>query len=324
MKPFPCCIVLVSIALAGGVAHADEARYPSHRVTIVVPFPPGGGTDAGTRIIAQKLAEKWGQAVVVENRPGAAGIIGSDYVSRSTPDGYTLMMGNIGTQAINQSLYKKMNFNPITAFAPIAMVAELPLVLVTNPAVPAKTPRELIDLAKAEPGKLSYGTSGAGSSMHLAAKLFESGTGAQLLHVPYKGGGPALQDLMGNQVQISFATVLETSAQIKAGKMRALAVTGDKRSPALPDVPTLSESAIPGYNSISWIGLLAPAGTPDAIVNKIAADVHEIVTNPEVRQRLVSLGATPIGDSPAQFRTTINNDAQRYAKVIKDYHVTVE
>jgi len=325
MKTLARCTLALLAALAAGPAlQAHAAGYPERPVTLVVPFPPGGGTDAGARLLAHKLAERWGQSVVIENRPGAAGIIGVDHVARAKPDGYTLLIGNIGTQAINQSLYRKIPYNPDTAFTPISLVAELPLVLVVNPSVPAKTPQELIALAKARPGELTYSTSGAGSSMHLAAKLFESGAGIKLLHVPYKGGGPALQDLVGGQVNMSFATVLETSGQIKAGHMRALAVTSDKRSPTLPEVPTLAESAIPGFNSISWIGLLAPAGTPAPIVDKIAADVHAVMNAPDVQQRFSTLGAIPVGDSPADFSALIKHDTQRYAALIKQIGITLQ
>src|SRR3569833_583616 len=221
-----CTLSLLAALLLSPAMHADAAGYPERTVTLVVPFPPGGGTAAGARLVAQKLAQRWGQSVVVENRPGAAGIIGVDHVARAKPDGYTLLIGNIGTQAINQSLYKKIPYNPDTAFTPISLIAELPLVLVVNPSLPVKTAKDLIALAKSKPGELSFSTSGAGSSLHLAAKLFENGAGIQLLHVPYKGGGPALQDLVGGQVNMSFATVLETNGQIKAGHMRPLAVSG--------------------------------------------------------------------------------------------------
>ncbi|SNS51495.1 Tripartite-type tricarboxylate transporter, receptor component TctC [Noviherbaspirillum humi] len=306
-----------------GPAHAD-ARYPAKPVTMVVPFPPGGGTDAGARLIAQQLSKRWGQSVIVENKPGAAGNIGAEAVARAAPDGYTLLVGNVGTQSINQSLYKKLSFNPDTAFAPVSLIAELPLVMLVNPNVPAKSPKDMIALAAAKPGEIAYSTSGAGSAMHLAAELFADGAGVKLMHVPYKGGGPAVQDVLGNQVPMTFATVFESSGHIKAGKLRALAVTGDKRSPALPEVPTMAEAAIPGYNSISWIGVLAPAATPPAIVDKISADMRDVLNQPEVKERLLGLGATPAGNTPAQFRAVIEADKRRYGKLIRDKSISLD
>jgi len=309
-------------ALAG-VAVAQGA-YPVRPVTLVVPFPPGGGTDTGARIVAQKLGAKWGQTVIVENKGGAAGMIGADMVAKAKADGYTLLMGNIGTQAINPSLYPKMPYDAATAFVPITLVAELPLAMMVNPAVPAKTAREFIALAKSEPGKLSYSSSGAGGAPHLAAEMFKEATGTFIVHVPYRGGGPAIGDLLAGHVQLSFMTVLEASGQIKAGKLRALAVTGSQRVPALPEVPTLAEAALPGFNSISWIGVLAPAGTPKEIVDKVASDVREVLASDDVKLKLIELGAVPAGTTPAQFQALIASDRKRYEQVIKDKKISVD
>jgi tripartite-type tricarboxylate transporter receptor subunit TctC len=312
-----------ALALTANVAMAQGA-YPTHAVTMLVPFPPGGGTDTGARIVAEKLGQKWGQSVIVENKGGAAGIIGVDAVAKARPDGYTILMGNIGTQAINPSLYKKLPYDPNTAFAAIALVAELPLAMMVNPEVPAKTANEFIALAKSQPGKLSYSSSGAGGAPHLAAEMFKDATGTSILHVPYRGGGPAVADLLAGHVQLSFMTVLEASGHIKAGKLRALAVTGDKRVGALPDVPTLAEGAVPGFNSISWIGLLAPAATPKDVIDKISADVRDVLAAPEVRNRLLELGAIPAANTPAQFQQLIDKDRKRYAAVIKEKNITVD
>jgi tripartite-type tricarboxylate transporter receptor subunit TctC len=298
--------------------------YPSKNVTMVVPFPPGGGTDTGARIIAQNLTERWKKPVIVENKPGAAGNIGADFVAKARPDGHTLLVGNIGTQAINPSLYKNLPFDPDKAFAPVSLIAELPLVLVVNPQLQAKTLSEVIALAKSRPEELSYGTSGNGGSMHLAAALFEDAAALKLLHVPYKGGGPAIQDVIGGHIQMSFATVLETISFIKNGRLRAIGVTSDKRSPALPDVPTLAESGLPNYNSVSWIGVLAPAGTAPTIVESIAKDLVEILTRPDVREKLVAQGAIPVGSSPAEFAALIVKDRERYARIIVEKNVTAE
>ncbi len=316
-------LIALSVLTASTAVLAQE-QYPSKPVTIVVPFPPGGGTDTGARVIAQKLSERWKQSVIVDNKGGAGGMIGVEFASRAKPDGYTLLMGNLQTQSVNPSLYKKMSYNPDTAFAPITLVAELPLVLLVNPSLSAKTPKELIALAKTKPGELTYSSSGNGGSTHLAASLFESTAGVKFVHVPYKGGGPALQDLVAGHVNLTFLTVLESSGFIKNGKLRPLGVTSTSRSPALPDVPTIAESTLPGFNSISWIGLLAPAGTPQNVIDKVAADVRDILASKDVRERLISQGATPIGSSPAQFNTLINNDRQRYAKIIAEKGISLE
>ncbi len=320
MKRFALA-ALLSAALN---AVAQTAAFPTRPVTLVVPFPPGGGTDTGARIVAQKLSAKWGQQVIVENKGGAAGSIGADLVAKAKPDGYTILMGNIGTQAINPSLYKKLPYDPDKAFAPISLVAELPLAMMVNPQVPAKTAKEFIAYAKSRPGQLSYSSSGAGGAPHLAAEMFKLATGSFIVHVPYRGGGPAVQDLIAGHVQLSFMTVLEASGHIKAGKLRALAVTSARRVSALADVPTLSESAAPGFDSISWIGLLAPAGTPKEIVEKISADTREVIAAEDVNTRLVELGAIPATNTPTQFGALIDKDRARYAKIIQERGISVD
>jgi tripartite-type tricarboxylate transporter receptor subunit TctC len=316
--------ILCGLAATLLAAAAQAQAWPNRTVTLVVPFPPGGGTDTGGRILAEQLGKRWGQTVIVENKGGAAGQIGADLVAKAKPDGYTLLLGNIGTQAINPSLYPKMPYDPDKAFAPVALVAELPLAMTVHPGVPAKDPKEFIALAKSQPGKLSYASSGAGGAPHLAAEMFKDASGTFIVHVPYRGGGPATQDLMAGHVQLLFMTVLEASGNIKAGKLRALAVTSDKRVPALADVPTLAESALPGFNSISWLGLLAPAGTPQEIVEKISADVRAVLAADEVKARDVALGGVPRGTTPAQFEQLIAQDRKRYAQIIKDRKITAE
>jgi tripartite-type tricarboxylate transporter receptor subunit TctC len=322
MKSLGCALALAAL-LAPAIGHTQGA-YPNRTVTLVVPFPPGGGTDTGARIVAQRLGAKWGQTVVIENKGGAAGSIGADFVAKAKPDGYTIVMGNIGTQAINPSLYKKLPYDADNAFVPISLVAELPLAMMVNPAVTAKTPKEFIALAKSQPGQLTYSSSGAGGAPHLAAEMFKDATGTFILHVPYRGGGPAIADLLAGHVQLSFMTVLEASGNVKAGKLRALAVTSLQRVSALPDVPTLAETVIPGFNSISWIGLLAPAGTPKDIVEKISADVREVLADPDVNNRLIGLGAVPRSTTPAQFAQLIANDRKRYAQIIHERKITVD
>ena len=318
--------LLLSAAASLVVALPTFAQtYPARSVTIVVPFPPGGGTDTGARIVAQKLTQKWGHPVIVENKGGAAGMLGADQVSKAKPDGYTLLMGNIGTQSINPSLYgKKLAYNPDTAFTPVTLVAELPLVLLAGPAMTAKSAGEVIAAAKAKPGKVSYSSSGAGGAPHLTAALFEKETKTDLLHVPYKGGGPAIADLIAGHVDVSFATILESTGHIKSGRLRALAVTSAKRSPALPEVPTLAESGLPGFNTASWIGLLAPAGTPKDVIEKVSRDVREVMAMPEVREQFANQGATPVGSTPDAFSALIDTDRKRYAAIIRDRNITAE
>jgi tripartite-type tricarboxylate transporter receptor subunit TctC len=321
--PIPRSAALVAAALCTAFAAAAET-WPSRPVTIVVPFPPGGGTDTGARILAEHLGRRWGQTVVVENKGGAAGQIGADSVAKARPDGQTLLMGNIGTQAINPALYKKLPYDANNAFVPITLVAELPLAMMVNPGVPAQTVKEFVAYAQGRPGMLSYSSSGAGGGPHLAAEMFKDSTGSFIVHVPYRGGGPAVADLIAGHVQLSFMTVLEASGHIKAGKLRALAVTSDKRVPALPNVPTLAEAGVPGFNSISWIGLLAPAGTPAEITDQIAADVRAVLAQDDVKRKLVELGAVPAGSTPAAFAKLIDDDRRRYAQIIQDRKITAE
>lgn len=310
--------------LAPVLAHGQTQGFPNRPVTLVVPFSPGGGTDTGTRNIAQRLTQKWGQPVIVDNRPGAAGMIGADYVARATPDGYTLLIGNLGTQSINPVLYKKLPYNPDTAFTAVSLIAELPLLLVVNQNSPAKSLGDLITLAKSKPGILSFSTSGAGGSMHLAAELLAANTGMKLLHVPYKGGGPAIQDLMAGQVDMSVATILELNSNIKAGKLRPLALMGGSRNAAFPDVPTVAEAAVPDFNATSWMGVLAPAGTPKAVIERISSDFQEVIKSAEIRDKLAGLGAVPVGSDPAQFQMLIDRDRKQYARLIKERGISVD
>ena len=322
LRIFQRLFIWVMFGLLTGAVAAQT--FPSRPVTLVIPCPPGGGTDTGGRILAEQLSKRWGQTVVVENKGGAAGQIGADWVAKSKPDGYTLLLGNIGTQAINPSLYPKMPYDPDVAFAPISLVAELPLALMVHPAVAAKNASEFIALAKSKPGQLSYSSSGAGGAPHLAAEMFKDQTGTFIVHVPYRGGGPAIADLLAGHVQLSFMTVLEASGHIKAGKLNALAVTGSKRVSALPEVPTLNEQVLPGFNAISWLGLLAPAGTPTSIVDKISADVRSIMNDEAVKSRFVNLGGVPHASTPQELAQLISQDRQRYAKIIQMKKITAQ
>src|SRR5207248_3216491 len=297
---------------------ASAQGYPTRPIRLVVPFPAGGTTDILAREVAQKLTEGLGQAVVVDNRPGAAGNIGSDLVAKSAPDGYTLLMGTVGTHAINPSLYSKMPYDHVKDFAPVVLVAGVPNVLVINPTLPFKSVQDLIAYAKANPGKLNFASSGSGTSIHLSGELFKVMAGVQMTHIPYKGSAPALQDLLAGQVQLMFDNLPPSLPQIKAGKLRALAVTSATRAPALPDVPTLAESGLPGFEASSWFGILAPAGTPAPIVAKLNAEVANWLATPEAKEKLLKQGANPAGGTPQDFAKHIAAETAKWAKVVKD------
>src|SRR4051812_36896937 len=305
-----------ALLVAAGAAFAQA--YPAKAVTFIVPFSPGGGTDITARTVAAKLTSKWGQSVVVENRAGAGGILGADAVAKARPDGYTLLIANVGTQSINPSLYPKLPYNPDQAFAPISLICELPFVLMASPKFAPNSVQELVAYAKANPERVTYASSGLGGSPHLTAELFQGVTGTKLTHIPYKGGGPAMADLMAGHVDILFASVLEGSGNIKAGKLKGLAVTHAKRNPALPDVPTLAEAGVKDAESGSWIALLAPAATPMAIIDKVAADVKDAVSAPEVREKLIAQGAVPQASTPKELQALIDQDRSRYGRIIRE------
>jgi tripartite-type tricarboxylate transporter receptor subunit TctC len=290
----------------------------------VVPFAAGGATDVLARLVGERLTASLGQQVVVDNRPGAGGNIGSDIVARAEPDGYTILMGAVGTHAINPSLYPKMPYDPVKDFAPVTLVASVPNVLVVNPEVPAKSVQELIDLAKAKPGELNFASSGNGTSIHLSGELFKAMTGTDIVHVPYKGSGPAVTDLLGGQVQMMFDNMPSSLPHVKAGKLRALGVTSAKRSPALPEVSTIAEAGVPGYDATSWFGILAPAGTPEPVVTRLQGAIVQALGEPEMRQRMADLGAEPVGDTPAEFGQFITAELAKWAKVVNDAGVKLE
>ena len=315
---------VLAIGLCALLAHAQAPSFPDRPVTIVVPFPPGGGTDAGARLIAQKLSTRWGQSVIVDNKAGASGMVGSEYVSRAKPDGYTLLIGNIGTFSINPSLYKKMPYDPDKAFVPVSMIAELPYFLLVTPSMKANNVKEFIAFAKANPGAVTYASSGSGSGPHLAGEMFEKATGLDMMHVPYKGGGPAAADVMAGHVNMYFSTVLESIGSVKSGKLKALGASSLVRSPAMPELPTIAESGVPGFDAASWIGIAAPAGTPPALVDKIAADIKAVISEQDTKQTLIQQGATPMPLSPTAFKARIESDRIRYAKVIKEGNVQVD
>jgi tripartite-type tricarboxylate transporter receptor subunit TctC len=310
------CAVLVTAVLAFAFpAQADT--FPSRTVKLVVPFPPGGPLDATGRAIAQKLTEAWGQSVIVENKPGAGGNIGAGYVAKSAPDGYTVVMGALSTHAVNPSLYPKMPFDAQRDFAPITLVAITPNVLVVNPSLPVHSVKELIAYAKANPGKLSFGSGSIGSAGHLAGELFKVDAGVDMVHVPYKGAAPAMQGLLAGDTQLMFDNLASAMSQVKAGKLRALAVTSAERSKLVSDLPTMAEAGVPGFDISTWYGLLAPAGTPPDLIAKWNADVTKILSAPEMRERLATQGAEAAPDSPADFAKFIASELVKYAKIVK-------
>jgi len=296
---------------------ASAQGYPTRTIRLVVPFPAGGTTDILAREVAQKLTEVLGQAVVVDNRPGAAGNIGSDLVAKSAPDGYTLLMGTVGTHAINPSLYSKMPYDHVKDFAPVVLVAGVPNVLVVNPALPVNSVSDLIKLAKDKPGQLNFASSGSGTSIHLSGELFKTMAGVDMTHVPYKGSSPALTDLIGGQVQIMFDNLPSALPQIKGGRLRAIAVTSLKRAPVLPDIPTINESGLPGFEASSWFGVLAPAGTPAAVVARINTEVNKWLQSADAREKLLGQGAEAAGGSPERFANHIRAESEKWAKVVK-------
>ena len=321
-----CSLAIVALSTLLPLAAGAEG-YPNKPVRLIVPFPAAGTTDLLARAIAQKLSEALGQQFVVDNRPGAGGNIGSEIVARAAPDGYTLLMGTVGTHAINQSLYAKMPYDNVKDFVPVVLVAGVPNVLVVNPGVPVKSVADLVALAKEKPGMINFASSGNGTSIHLSGELFKTMTGTQITHVPYKGSSPALTDLLGGQVQIMFDNLPSSLPHIKSGKLRAVAVTSSKRAPALPELPTIAESGIPslaGFEASSWFGILAPAGTPRDIVLKINAEANKALQSSDMKEKLLSQGAEAVGNSPEFFADYIRSETVKWAKVVKDSGAKVD
>jgi tripartite-type tricarboxylate transporter receptor subunit TctC len=303
---------------------ANAQTYPVKPIRIVVAYTPAGATDILARIVGQKFTEAWGQPVIIDNRPGANGNIGSEYAAKATPDGYTLLMVTAGTHGINPSLYRKLGFDAVKDFAPVSLVAMVPNIFVINNAVPAKDLKEFIAYAKANQGKLNYGSPGNGSTAHLSMELFKSMTGIQMVHIPYKGSAGVLADLIGGQIVATLDNMPPYVPQVKAGKIRALAVSPTKRSSAVPELPTVAEAGVPGYDSGAWFGLVAPANTPKDIVNKLSRETARILKLPDVSARLLELGAEPVGGTPEQFSTHIKSEIAKWSKVIKDANVELQ
>ena len=305
---------LVLMAGAGGAA---AQTFPAKPVRIIVPQTPGGASDLLARVVGQKLSERWGQPVVVENRAGAGGNVGTDYVAKSPADGYTLLMSYVGTQAINGSVYKSLTYEPFKDFAPVATLATVPFALVVNQSFAAKSAGELIAFARTHPGQVNFGSAGNGSLNHLLGEMVNMNQGVKLVHVPYKGAAGALTDTISGQIQMTFSSLPSVAGHIRSDKLRALAVTGVRRSATFPNVPTFTEAGVPGLELSPWFGLLAPAGTPEAVVRKINADVAELLRDKDVLERFAGAGAEPYVTQPEQFGRILQDDIQKWSQVVK-------
>ncbi|MBI3936247.1 MAG: tripartite tricarboxylate transporter substrate binding protein [Betaproteobacteria bacterium] len=310
---------LISAAALGAIVVAAgwAQTYPVKPVRIISPYPPGGGNDTLARTISQRLGEQLGQQVIVDNRPGANTIIGTELAAKSPPDGYTIILVP-SSHAINQSLYRRLPYDAIRDFSPITLAGSGPLILVVHPSLPAASVRELIALARAKPGELTFASAGNGSSGHLAGVLFGLTVGVKLVHVPYKGTAPAVTDLLGGQVTMTFGTTLGVLPHVRSGKLRALGVASLRRSPAAPGIPTIAESGVPGYSASLWYGFLAPANTPKDIVQRLSAEISRVLKLPEIRERLSNLGIDPHGSAPEEFARLIAADLEKWAKVVKE------
>jgi tripartite-type tricarboxylate transporter receptor subunit TctC len=315
-------IVATALTAAAGLAAAQQ--YPAKPVRIIVGFAPGGGTDTVARVLGQKLSEWWGQQVIVENRAGATGTIGADLVAKAPPDGYTLLMGHVNSNAIAPSVFKKLPYNAQKDFTTIAYVGYVPNVLTVHPSIPAKSVKELIALAKAHPNGLTYASSGVGSTQHLAGEKFTLDTGTKMVHVPYKGSGQAIVDLVGGQVSLNFDTMPPVLEHIRANKLRALAVTTPKRASGLPEVPTLAETGLTGFDMTNWYGVMGPAGMSRELVTKLNADINKALQEPTVRKRLVEVGTEITTMSPEQFDAFVKTEITKYAQLVKAANVSVD
>jgi len=318
-------IVALAASLLASASVALAQTYPAKPIRLIVPYPPGGGTDFFARLVSAKMSEQIGEGIVVENRPGAATIIGAEAAAKSPPDGYTALLADTSTLAVNPSLYRKLPYDPQKDFAPITLTARFAMLLVVNPTLDkSKTVREFIDEAKAAPGKIDFASVGAGTPHHLTMELFMQRTGIRLNHIPYKGAAPAVQDLVGGQVPAMFLDLAAGGPQIRGGKIRALAVASPKRIAPLPDVPTIAESGVPGFEAWAWQGLVAPVGTPREALEKLRAEYMKAVADAGVRQKLIEAGVEPLTSSPDEFAAYIRSETAKWAKVIQEGNIKVE
>ena len=322
LRLFRALFILIAMALLAPVVMAQQA-YPNKPIRIIVPYPPGGTADIIGRTIAEKLGVIWGQSVIVENRAGGGGTIGVDAVAKAAPDGYTMILGVTGPLTIAPSINAQLAYDPLRDLVPITLVAAVPSLIAIHPSVPARDLKELIALAKSQPGKLTFASAGTGTSVHIAGELFKSMAGVDIIHVPYKGGAPALNDLLGGQVSMIIENMPQLLPQVRAGKIRALAVTTQQRSSALADLPAVAE-ILPGYEATTWFGLLAPAKTPQEIVRKVQSDVAKIGMLPDVKERFTGLGADVIASTPEAFAKHLQSELVRFSKVIKDANIKAQ
>jgi tripartite-type tricarboxylate transporter receptor subunit TctC len=318
------CIAIGAVCASGAHAQTGATGYPEKPIRMVVPFATGGALDVVGRIVGQKMTETWGKAVIIDNRLGAGGNIGAEYVARSAPDGYTLLVSSVTTQAINMSLQSKPGYDFERDYTPASMIANAPLALMIHPALPVKTVREFIALAKARPGELNYFSSGVGTGTHLAAAILDQLAGIRTTHVPYKGGGQGVNDLLSGQVQFAFSTLQLALPHVESKRLRLLGVGSLERYPRLPDLPTLAESGVKGYEAVQWYGVVAPAGTPRAIVDKLSVGLQAIVNSDGVRERFYSLGIVPVGSTPEAFAADIKANIAKYRKLIASLGIKVE
>lgn len=314
-------LMLGAMAIASTDALAQKSGYPDKPIRFVVPFPPGGGTDIMARAMAQKLSEAFGQSVVVDNRGGAGGTIGAEIAAKAAPDGYTMIMVS-GSYGVNAGLYK-LAYDPLNGIDTVSLLGTTPFILAVNPSVPAKSVKELIALAKAKPGTLNYASTGTGGITHMTTELFRLMAGVNIVHIPYKGTGPALTDVIGGQVQMIFGAILATLPHVKSGKLRGLAVTGAKRSDAAPDLPTVAEAGVPGYEVTLWYGVWGPKGLPKEVIARWHAELVKAVNSPDMKARLAAEGLDAVGSTPEQFRAHLKAEIAKWAKVIKDANVKV-
>ena len=319
MQALRNAVLFLVLSAVAGTAFAQN--YPTRPIRIIVAYTPAGTTDILARAVGQKMTEAWGQTVIVDNRPGANGNIGTELTANATPDGYTIVMGTAATHSINNTLYPTLKWDAVKNFAPISLVAQVPNVLVVNNSLPVKSVKELIAYGNANPGKLNHGSPGLGSTGHLCAELFKGISGVKMTHVPYKGSAPTLADLAGGQIQVVIDNLPPYLPHVQAGKIRGLAVTTAKRSAAAPNLPTIQEAGVAGYEAGSWFGLLAPAGTPKAIVQKLSGETARILKIPEVNERLSGLGATPVGSTPEEFAAFIRSEQAKWRKVIQQANI---
>jgi len=310
--------------IASASTHADAQTYPTRPVKLIVPYPPGGSADILGRTLGGKLADQLGQPVVVENRPGAGTAVGTEFVARSQPDGYTLLLGTVSSHAMNPALSAKLGYDPIKDFAPIAPVATIPFVLIVHPSVPVQTAKELVAHAKSQPGKINYSSAGNGTSNHLAGELFNLMAGINMTHVPYKGSAPALQDLIAGHVQAMFDLVPTSLPRIQTGNVKAIAVTSSARVPGLPNVPTLKEAGYPDYEVTAWFGVFAPAGTPPAIVGRLHEEVTKALASPDLKNKLEPLGMETMQGSPQSFSRLVASDLDKWRGVVKSAKIQAE